>query len=253
MDLKDRIAVVTGASSGIGHAIAVGLAAERVHLLLAGRDAIRLRKVALLCAEKGGTASCYPVDLMSSDQVSKLGRQILRDWGHCDFLIHSAGIIRPNLLTRARIQDFDLQYYCNVRAPFVLTQALLPGLIRSRGQIVFINSTAGLIAASGVSQYAATKHALKALADSFREELNPHGIRVVSIYLGRTATPMQAKLHKSEGKPYRPGCLIQPEQVSAAVIDALRIGQEAEMMDIRIRPFKKPKESEREYEFGGTR
>ena len=121
-----------------------------------------------------------------------------------------------------------------------MTQLFLPSLSQRQGQIVFINSTAGLAAAAGVSQYSATKHALKALADSFREELNELGVRVLSVYLGRTATPMQAKLCAEEGLKYRPERLIQPSQVAESVVGALALGKEAEVMDIRIRPMLKP-------------
>jgi short-subunit dehydrogenase len=99
----------------------------------------------------------------------------------------------------------------------------------------------GLAAAAGVSQYSATKHALKALADSLREELNGVGVRVLSVYLGRTATPMQAQLSMEEGLEYHPERLIQPSQVAASVVGALALGREAEVTDIRIRPMLKPK------------
>ena len=82
-------------------------------------------------------------------------------------------------LPRARITDFELQYRTNVLAPYALTQALLPMLAAYRGQIVFVNSSAGLAAPENLSQYAATKHALKAIADSLRKEVNPDGIRVL--------------------------------------------------------------------------
>jgi short-subunit dehydrogenase len=121
-----------------------------------------------------------------------------------------------------------------------LTQVFLPTLSQRQGQIVFINSSVGLAAAAGVSQYSATKHALKALADSFREELNVAGVRVLSVYLGRTATPMQARVCIEEGREYRPERLIQPSQVAESVVGALALGREAEVTDIRIRPTLKP-------------
>ena len=94
---------------------------------------------------------------------------------------------------------------CNTNecaCPYLLTQSLLQLLRRRQGQMVFINSSAGLSARGEMAPYAATKHALKAVADSFREEVNADGLRVLSIYLGRTASPMQARIHAMEGKPY---------------------------------------------------
>lgn len=79
---------------------------------------------------------------------------------------------------------------------------------------MFINSSVGIVARGGIGPYAATKHALKAIADSLRDEVNKDGIRVLSIFLGRTATPMQEEVHRLEGKPYRPERLLQPEDVA---------------------------------------
>jgi NAD(P)-dependent dehydrogenase (short-subunit alcohol dehydrogenase family) len=134
----------------------------------------------------------------------------------------------------------DWQYRTNVHAPYLLTQALLPLLRRQQGQVVFINSSVGLIARGQVGPYAATKHALKAIADSFREEVNAEGLRVLSVYLGRTASPMQAKIHAMEGKAYHPEYLLQPSDVAAVVLNALCLPRTAEVTDISIRPMRKP-------------
>ncbi len=78
------------------------------------------------------------------------------------------------------------------------------------GQVVFINSSSGIAAKPMTAQYGSTKHALKAIADSFRAEINPHGVRVLSVYLGRTANEMQERIHQMEGKTYRPELLRNP-------------------------------------------
>jgi NADP-dependent 3-hydroxy acid dehydrogenase YdfG len=90
-----------------------------------------------------------------------------------------------------------------------------------------------------VGQYGAMKHALKAIADSLRAEVNPKGIRVLSVYLGRTATPMQADIHREEGKIYRPEALLQPCDVASTIIHAITLPRTAEITDISIRPMKK--------------
>ena len=111
------------------------------------------------------------------------------------------------------------QYQTNVRAPFVLTQALLPMLKARRGQVVFVNSSSGIVAKPMSSQYDSTKHALKAIADSLRGEVNAHGVRVLSVYLGRTASEMQERIHRIEEKPYRPELLLQPEDVASVITE----------------------------------
>ena len=141
-------------------------------------------------------------------------------------------------MERADIEDLDLQYATNIRAPYMLTKCLLPLLLTARGQIVFINSSVGLAAKRpDIGQYGATKHALKAIADSLREEVNARGIRVLTMYLGRTATPMQEALHAREGRTYRPEQLLQPEDVASMVVQALKLPATAEVTDMSIRPM----------------
>ncbi len=154
-------------------------------------------------------------------------------------LIHSAGVIDLGSIETAPVEGLDWQYSVNVRAPYALTQGLLPILRLSQGQIVFINSSAGLTARLGVSQYAATKHAIKAVADSLREEVNADGLRVLSVFVGRTATPMQAAVHEMEGRSYHPERLLQPEDVALLVVNALSLPRSAEVTDITIRPLVK--------------
>ncbi len=240
MRLQGKTAVVTGATSGVGRSIAFALAREGVQVALLGRKAGTLRVVARQCTVPGAKAIPYTIDLLKDNEVRDVKRRIMRDFGGVDILVHSAGVIIRSEMAAASLADFDWQYRCNVRAPFALTQRFLPSLSKRQGQIVFINSTVGLAAAAGVSQYSATKHALKALADSFREELNGLGIRVLSVYLGRTATPMQARLFAEEGLEYHPARLLQPSQVAETVVGALALGKEAEVTDIRIRPMLKP-------------
>ena len=91
-----------------------------------------------------------------------------------------------------------------------------------------------------MGQYAATKHALKAVADSLREEVNADGVRVISVYPGQTASPMQKALYEIEKKAYFPGKLMQPEDVAAVVVNALSLRRTAEVTDICVRPMKKP-------------
>jgi NAD(P)-dependent dehydrogenase (short-subunit alcohol dehydrogenase family) len=186
-------------------------------------------------------ARCYRADLTRDEDIQELTAHLQRDFGAIDLLIHSAGVYALGQVESARIEDFDWQYRTNVRAPYMLTQALLPLLRARQGQIAFINSTVGLSAGPNVGQYAATKHALRALADSLRDEVNPQGVRVLSVFLGRTATPMQAAIHEMEGRDYHPERLMQPEDVAAVVIHALSLPRSAEVTDIRIRPMRGPR------------
>jgi len=235
--IKNQIAVISGASSGIGKAVALGLAAEGVKICLLGRKLETLDAIAKLARKSAPQVLCYQVDLTADKDVRKTADLIQQDVGHLDMLIHSAGVFSFGRLESAPLEEFDRQYRTNVRAPYALTQALLPMLRTRRGQIVFINSSAGLNASANVGQYAATKHALKAVADSFRKEINAEGLRVLSIYPGRTASPMQEAVFKKEGREYRPELLMQPEDLAFVVISALALPRSAEVTDINVRPL----------------
>jgi len=238
-NLENQIAVITGASSGIGRAIALGLADQGVSLCLVGRSLEKLDEVAKIAHSMTSCVKGYRVDLALNENIDGFAGHMKRDFGHVDILIHSAGVISHGRLEDAPAEDFDWQYKINVLAPYVLTQALLPIMRSCKGQIVFINSSTGLSAKANVGQYAATKHALKAVADSLREEVNADGLRVLCMFLGRTATPMQAAVHKMEGREYHPDHLMQPDDVASVVINALSLPRSAEVTDVSMRPLRK--------------
>lgn len=236
--LNGQVAVVTGAGSGIGQAIARSLAALGASLTLVGRRRDALEAVRADLCTTGATARIHPADVSREQDLRDLAATLHGESpGRVDILVHSAGVIRPGAWTACSPDDFDEQYRTNCRGPFLLTQFLMPTLREHRGQIVFINSSVGLKARPGVGAYAATKHALKALADSLRDEVNADGVRVLSVYCGRTATPMQAALHERERHPYRPECLLQAEDVAQIVVAALGLPRTAEVTDIHIRPM----------------
>jgi len=232
----DRVAVVTGAGSGVGKAIAIALAGEGATLCLVGRRLEALEAVAATALLTSSRVRCYRADITMDKDITDLAARVRQDMGGVDMLIHSAGVISLGRLAEARLEEFDWQYRTNVRGPAALNQALLPMLRPRRGHIVFINSTAGHTAKAGVGYYAATKHALKALADSLREEVNADGLRVLSVFIGNTATPMQAAMHEMEGRPYEPARFIQADDVAEMVISALSVAPSAEVTDIHIRP-----------------
>jgi len=109
-------------------------------------------------------------------------------------------------------------------------------LMGAGATVVFLNSSRGLSAGSGAAHYAMSKHALKALADGLRDEANPRGVRVTSVYAGRTATPLQEALHDRRGEPYDPRLLLQPEEISQIVSAVLSLPPGAEVTDVSIRP-----------------
>lgn len=234
--LKNHVAVVTGASQGIGRAIALGLAAEKAMLFLIGRNAAALEEVTERARKSSPHVVAYATDLIVDGAIAATAEKLCRHLGDIDVLIHCAGAYSQGDLQTASIDEFDRLFRTNVRMPYLLTQSLLPMLKRRQGQIAFVNSSKGLQAHASAGQFAATQHALKAIADSLRDEVNPDGVRVLSIYPGRTATPRMESIFQTEGKKYRPELLLQPEDVAEAVIHALMMPLTAEVTNIHIRP-----------------
>jgi NADP-dependent 3-hydroxy acid dehydrogenase YdfG len=227
--------VVTGAGSGIGRAIALRLAEAGAHVAAVARRRDALEETAHRAPT--GRVVVHPADLTVDQDIAALTETLLGRG--VDVLVHSAGAYSRGSLEDATVADFDLLYRTNVRAPYRLTQALLPALKARSGQIVFINSTVGLSARANVGQFAATQHALKAMADSLREEINPAGVRVLSVYPGRTATERQERIYELEGRDYSPELLMQPDDVAATVVAALTLPRTAELTDLRVRPMRK--------------
>jgi short-subunit dehydrogenase len=238
-DFENQVAVITGASSGIGKAIAIYLSRHLVTPCLVGRDIKTLQKVSEITEKGAPRTRIYKADLAVDGDIQKLRDSIASDFAHIDILIHCAGIFSMGRLESTPVDELDRQFKTNVRAPYLLSQFMLPMMKSRQGQIVFINSSVGLKTRGNIGQYAASKHALKATADSLRDEVNLEGIRVLSVYLGRTATPMQELMHHIEQKSYKPEILIQPEDVADVVVNALALPWTAEVTDIHMRPMKR--------------
>lgn len=237
--LQDQLAVVTGASSGIGQAIALALARQGARLVLVGRNLATLQQVAGATGLPASHVACRTADLARPGDVAALVAVLQRECGPIGAVVHGAGVMAWGPMAAATAEQLDSTYRTNVQAPYLLTQGLLPQLQAGQGQVVFLNSSAGLAARANVAQYAASKHALKAVADALREEVNAAGIRVLSLYLGRTASAMQAAIHAAEGRPYRPELLLQPDEVADVVVHALSTPRGMEITDIHLRPMLK--------------
>lgn len=237
--LEGRMCVVTGATSGIGRRLTLALAKEGAVVWAIGRAAERLETLA--AAARGFRGKVTPVlaDLEMDEDLEKAREHILSRTETVDVLVHSAGAIVLGPFESLPPAAFDRLYRVNLRAPVVLTQGLLAALRRARGQVVFINSSAGLRASADNVLYAATKHGLKAIADGLRDEVNRDRIRVVSVYLGRTATPMQRAVHDHEGREYRSELLLPPADVVDVVLAALALPPTGEVTDVSVRPIAK--------------
>ncbi len=240
IELNGAKALILGATGGIGGALARALLQEGCLVAACGRSPEKLVALEREAAGTPGKIELFPGDLESDDVIEHLGEEARERLGTIDILIHAHGAYTAGPVVDSAVEDLDQLYRVNLRVPYLATRKLLPLLNADGAQIVFLNSSAGLEARGSVGLYAATKHGLKALADSLRAELNPRGIRVLSVYPGRTATAMQELVHEIEGQPYEPERLMQPEDVAQAVVGLLRLPWTAEATDLQIRPMRKP-------------
>ncbi|MFG3494708.1 SDR family oxidoreductase [Streptomyces sp. NPDC047928] len=223
--------LITGAGSGIGAAVARRLRERGDDLILLARDAGRAKEL----ADTYPGARTLVGDLANPDRLSwAFSHQTLPD--RLDSLLHIAGVVDLGQVGDLTTRAWRTQLEVNLIAPAELTRLLLPQLRVSQGHVVFVNSGAGLKAHAGWSAYAASKHGLKALADALREEEHAGGVRVTSVYPGRTASPMQAKVHQQEGKEYDASRWIDPESVATTVLMALDLPRDAEVNDLTVRP-----------------
>lgn len=206
---------------------------------LVGRDPDELEATAAQARRESPRVEVRALDLTDDHLVQQLAAAVASEGG-LDILVHSAGVISLGPMVSSSLADFDAQWRANTRAAYALTQACLPPLRQARGQVAFVNSSAALSPRRDNGQFAATEAAVKAVADSLRDEVNEDGIRVLSLFPGRTATPRQERIHAGEGRDYRPEQLMQPEDVAAMLLSALELPRTAEVTDISIRPFLKP-------------
>lgn len=226
-----RVHVVTGAGSGIGAEVAGRLGARGDELWLVARSEDRAEQLA---KEHSGARTLVadladPAALESALASAELPERV-------DSLVHVAGVVDLAPVASFDRAAWEQQLDVNLTAPALLTRALLPALRAAGGTVVFVNSGAGLSASPVWSGYAASKFGLRALADSLRGEERPHGVRVTSVYPGRTATPMQEKVHAQEGKEYDASAWIGPATVAATILHVLDLPRDATIPDVQVSP-----------------
>lgn len=221
------IHLLTGAGSGIGAVLAARLLGRGDEVVAVARSAERAEQL----ADGLPGATTLVADL--ADPASLAGL-VLPD--ALDSVVHAAGVVTLGPVAELDATAWTEQLQVNLVAPALLTRLALSALRARRGTVVLVNSGAGLHAHPQWSAYAASKHGLKALADSLRAEEASYGVRVTTVYPGRTATPMQAEVHRQEGKAYDAAAWIRPETVADAVLHVLDLPRDATISDLTVRP-----------------
>ena len=240
MNLLDgKRVLITGASSGIGAGIARQLAAAGAALVLMGRDRARLTRV--LGKRKGSTPVEYLIaDFSQHPTLARTLRRLRAGRSELHAIVHCAGAYTRSRLPASDARELAWLMRVNVEAPIFLTLGLRKRLAVA-SDVIFVNSSIVHRPAVDAACYAATKHALRSLADSLRQEINDQGTRVTSLYPGRTATPMQRDVMRAETRNYHPRELIQPEDLGEIVLHLLTLPRTIEVTDVFMRPSRRPR------------
>lgn len=194
-DLAGRIALVTGASQGIGRACAIELAKAGATVALAARNEAKLAEVAAEIASAGGQAAAFALDVASEESIKSGAKAVLDRFGKIEILVNNAGITRDDLMMRMKRADWDDVLATNLTGTFLLTQALVRQMMKNRwGRIVNITSVVGRTGQEGQVNYAASKAGLIGFTRSLARELASRGITVNAVAPGYIETPMTAVL-----------------------------------------------------------
>lgn len=230
--MQDQVVLVAGASGGIGRAIGKELVSIGAKVILVGRSLQRLQ--AAFPDLAGRQVELLEADVTDPSAIDRIAFTVAQK-GRLDALVLCAGIYERSNDPKV----FHQQMLANVLGPYALLQAVRSVLLKGRGQVVFVNSSQALNAAAAVGQYAATMHAAKAIADSLRAEVNEQGVRVMTLYLGRTAGERQKSIFALEGRPYAAESLIQPADVARMIVYLLQLPMSVEVTDLMMRPMTK--------------
>ncbi|HEX4955626.1 MAG TPA: 3-oxoacyl-ACP reductase FabG [Thermoanaerobaculia bacterium] len=215
---RQRVALVTGAGGGIGAAVARALAARGLGVAITYRT--KKDQAADLAAEIGGKA--YALEMRDGEAIRALAAQIEGEWGGVDVLVHNAGVIRDSLFAFLPEKDWDEVMEVNLKGPYLLTRALVKGMLRRRwGRILAIASLSGIVGQSGQAHYSAAKAGLAAFTKVLARELAGYGVTANTVAPGFIDTEMLAGLSEKKLAAYLEEVplkrLGRPEEVAALV------------------------------------
>jgi 3-oxoacyl-[acyl-carrier protein] reductase len=198
-NLQGRIALVTGASQGIGKACALELAREGATVALAARNEPKLAETAAEIEAAGGKAAVFALDVASEDSIKAGAKAVIEKLGKVEILVNNAGITRDGLVLRMKRPDWDDVLGTNLTGAFLLTQALLSPMLRNRwGRIINITSVVGRTGQAGQVNYAASKAGLIGMTRALAREVASRGVTVNAVAPGYIETPMTAVLDEKQ-------------------------------------------------------
>lgn len=242
MNLSEKVAIITGASSGIGEAIAWELARLDVKLILAARRLDRLKKTAEALRQEGATAVAIKTDITDRNQVESMVKVGLREFGRVDILINNAGIMPLSFMKNLHVDEWESMIDVNVKGPLYAIAAVLPHMRGQRqGHIINISSVAGRRLFPAGAVYCGTKFALNAISEGLRNELTASaGIRVTTIEPGAVATELTQTITDREVmehfKDYQNMKMLEPSDIARSVSYALTQPNHVDVAEVMVLP-----------------
>jgi 3-oxoacyl-[acyl-carrier protein] reductase len=219
-----QVAIVTGASRGIGKAIAQLFAQQGMSVVICSRDENQTRKAAVEIQKNTGVF-VVPIqaDVRNHSDVDRLVQLTLNEFGKIDVLVNNAGVAVVKSLVDTTDHEYDRVVDTNLKGVFFCCKAVLPHMIKQKsGQIINISSGAGKTGFADLSVYCASKFGVIGLTESLAEEASPYGIKVFSVCPGAVATQMQREFMSDEEFEKRKNQMIQPEEVAQKVLQLVK-------------------------------
>ncbi len=241
--IAGKVVVITGASSGLGEAAARLLSAQGATVVLGARRSDRLQSLADELSGSGGKALAVATDVTHRNQVKRLVDTAAQKFGRVDVMINNAGIMPRAPLERLTIDDWDRTIDVNVKGVLYGIAAALPHMKKQKsGHMIFVSSVAGHKIGPDFAVYAATKHAVRALAEGFRQEVKPYNIRTTIISPGAVATELPDSVTEQDIaekiRTYYDEIAIPAESFAQAVVFAMSQPEEVDVNEILFRPIK---------------
>ena len=213
---ENKIAIVTGASTGLGQSISIKLAQKGYEIVLASRNKQKLNHLKNLISENGGVAKVIIADVSKEDDVKNLYSKI--NLNNVEIVVNNAGFGIFNKLHKIKSNEWDAQINTNLRGPFLMSRYIIENMIaRKSGKLVFINSVAGISAYPFSSAYVASKFGLRGFASILREELREHNKKVISIHPGAINTPFWDNVNVDFSREQ----MLSPESVANDIVNAM--------------------------------
>jgi NADP-dependent 3-hydroxy acid dehydrogenase YdfG len=239
--IKDKVVVITGASSGLGEATARLLSAQGAMVVLGARRADRLQSLAKELTANGGKAVAITTDVIRREEVKALVDAAVATYGRVDVMLNNAGLMPQAPLERLKIDEWDRMIDVNIKGVLYGIAAVLPYMKQQKsGHIVNVSSVAGHKVGPGFAVYAATKHAVRALSEGLRQEVKPYNIRTTVISPGAVATELPNSVTDAAAaeriRKFYAEVAVPADSFARAVAFALSQPDEVDINEILFRP-----------------